>query len=130
MLIKPRFKHRGFSDEREFRIYFEEGQAETMASLFSSKSSSPEFSDTVKTISKRINEFIEETGLISSNKKFGTFSNGIRSYYPLSLESVWSKLLIPEIIIGPKCYQNKNELKSFLNANGLQGTKLKCQIYR
>ena len=31
---------------------------------------------------------------------------------------------IPEIILGPMCIQNRKELKYFLKANGLEGTKI------
>jgi len=36
--VKPRFKHTGFSDENEYRIYLEEGEAETISNYFSENS--------------------------------------------------------------------------------------------
>jgi hypothetical protein len=43
----------------------------------------------------------------------------------MNLEHMWGDAFIPEVIIGPKCYQNKRELTSFLKANGLYGTKVR-----
>ena len=49
---------------------------------------------------------------------------GIRSYKNLCLDEIWGSGVIPEIIIGPQCVQNRNELQRFLKANGLEGTKV------
>lgn len=57
-------------------------------------------------------------------KKYSVFSTGIRSYYNLCLKEVWGEGLIPEIILGPMCTQDKKELRSFLDANGLKRTKI------
>ena len=47
---------------------------------------------------------------------------GIRGYKNLYLGEVWGSGTIPEIILGPTCVQNSNELKRFLKANGLEDT--------
>ena len=57
-------------------------------------------------------------------KKYSVFSTGIRSYYNLCLKEVWGEGLIPEIILGPMCTQDRKELRAFLNASGLRGTRI------
>lgn len=37
---------------------------------------------------------------------------------------IWGSGTITEIMLGPMCIQNRNELKHFLKANGLVGTKV------
>lgn len=50
--------------------------------------------------------------------------SGIRGYKDLCLEEIWGSGTIVEIILGPMCRQNCNELRRFLKANGLEGTKV------
>ena len=49
---------------------------------------------------------------------------GIRSFHNLCLEEIWGSGLIPEIILGPMCVQNRKELERFLRSNGLGDTKV------
>lgn len=42
----------------------------------------------------------------------------------MNLSEIWGEALIKEIIIGPKCFQNKNELTGFIRASGLDRTKV------
>lgn len=51
-------------------------------------------------------------------------SKGIWGYKELCLDAVRGSGTIPEIILGPMCIQNQKELKHFLKANGLEGTKI------
>lgn len=67
---------------------------------------------------------LKELHLLHEDKKYTKFSDMIRGYYALNLEPIWSDTLIPEIVIGPKCFQSKEELKGFLKSNGLYQTDI------
>lgn len=55
---------------------------------------------------------------------YNVFHNQIRAYQCISLESIWSSALIPQVILGPKCNQDREELERFLIANGLTSTQI------
>lgn len=59
-----------------------------------------------------------------NDEHFMVTKSGIRSYKNLCLENVWGSGTIPEIILGPMCVQNKNDLRRFLKSNGLDKTKI------
>lgn len=42
----------------------------------------------------------------------------------MSLQNIWSSKLIPQVILGPKCIQDNEELQGFLKYHGLTGTKI------
>lgn len=124
--LKPRFKHLGFSAEGEHRVYLEEGEAEETsqylkrnAELFVTKNKELFFN-----ISKHTYELAKSLQVLTTDKKYGVFVDTIRSYYSMNLSEIWSDTLITEIILGPKCFQNKNELKSFLKSCDLYKTKI------
>ena len=56
--------------------------------------------------------------------EFTMSKRGVRSYHNLCLKDVWGSGVIPEIILGPMCTQNKRELQLFLKSNGLSSTKI------
>lgn len=58
------------------------------------------------------------------NEDFAMTRSGIRGYHNLCLSEIWGSGVIPEIVLGPMCVQNKNELQRFLKSNGLEGTKV------
>ncbi len=117
--VKPRFKHLGFSDESEYRLVFEEGQAEETAKYLDSI-------DNLKRLSEKIKNVINELNLEMEKRKHAIIGKSIRSYYALNLDPIWGgDALIPEIILGPRCYQNKRELELFIKKNHLFGTKVK-----
>lgn len=124
--IKPRFKHKGFSDEDEFRVYLEEGEAEEESSFYKRNTDCLDYKnkELFLNISKHILEAAESLEILKKNKKYGVFKDGIRSYYSMNLSEIWSEALIKEVIIGPKCFQNKKELINFIRANDLYGTKV------
>lgn len=74
--------------------------------------------------SNQITETLKELHLAYDDKKYGVFGGVIRGYYSLYLAKIWSSNFIPEIMLGPKCYQTKSELKNFLTSNGLNKTKI------
>ncbi|MGN1079524.1 MAG: DUF2971 domain-containing protein [Alphaproteobacteria bacterium] len=55
---------------------------------------------------------------------FAPIRGEIRSLHHLCLKDIWGSDLIPEIMLGPNCPQSKDELRYFLNENGLTGTKI------
>ena len=57
-------------------------------------------------------------------EQFAITKTGIRGYHNLCFDRIWGSLVIPEIVLGPMCVQNKNELQRFLKANGLYETKI------
>lgn len=117
---RPIFKHTGFMDENEYRLIFEEGDGESTIKLVKSLDV-----ECAPTIANNLENVLGTLNLKLEHKKFSLFGDSIRSLYALSLREFWSDTLIPEIIIGPKCYQNKKELIAFLKANGLLMTKVR-----
>lgn len=122
---KPMFKHSGFSDENEYRILFEEGQAEAWSDYASKIAPTTDSHELFVNITKHVKDAIKELNLQQIDKLHCIIGKSIRSYYSMNLNRIWGDALIPEIIIGPRCYQNKKELVSFLKANGLDKTKVK-----
>lgn len=55
---------------------------------------------------------------------FAPIRGEIRSLHHLNLSKIWGSDLISEIMLGPNCPQSKDELRAFLDTNGLQGTKI------
>jgi len=124
--LKPLFKHQGFASEKEFRIYLKEGEAESSSAFMrrSVDKVSTESKELFKNISNNIINLATELKVLQNNIKFHVFKDGIRSYYSLDLSSIWSDVLISEIVLGPKCYQNRKELKNFLKSCDLERTKI------
>lgn len=125
-ILKPRFKHFGFSSEKEHRIYLEDGEAEKTSKHFKEIVENQIISNKklFLNISKNIYELAKSLGILTSDKKYGLFKNSIRSYYSMNLSEIWSSVLIPEIILGSKCFQNKRELQSFTKSCGLDRTNI------
>lgn len=114
-------KTTAFSDEDEFRIYFNPNNIkETLRLIDSGKGQIEE--EHYENLRKNF------LGLVDSLKirdeDFATTRAGIRGYHNLCLDEIWGSGVIPEIVLGPMCVQNKNELQRFLKSNGLEGTKV------
>jgi len=124
--LKPLYKHKGFSSEKEHRIYLKEGEAEATSKYMNDIiiSVSEENKELFKNISKNIADVATELNVLKKDIKHHVFKDGIRSYYALNLAKIWSDVLIPEVVLGPKCYQNKKELKSFMKSCDLDRTKI------
>lgn len=114
-------KDNSFVDEDEVRLYHETASINQTLHLIDSMSSS--IGQKLYTnLIKNFNEFVSQLHL--DEEKFCMTTRGIRSYKELCFEQVWGSGTIPEIVLGPMCMQNKNELRHFLKASGLEGTKV------
>ena len=124
--LRPLYKHQGFATEKEHRIYLKEGEAESSSSYMRSiiNTVSSDSKVLFKNISNNISDLATELKVLQKDIKYHVFKDGIRSYYALNLERIWSDVLIPEVVLGPKCYQNKKELKNFMKSCDLQRTKV------
>lgn len=118
--------HVGFSDEDEYRIYLEEGGAEEVENFFKRSADWPDKKnkELFLNISKHILEAAESLGVLKKDRRYGVFKDGIRSYYAMNLSEIWGEALIKEIIIGPKCFQNRFELTDFIRASGLDRSRV------
>jgi len=124
--LKPAIKHRGFSSEKEYRIYLKDGEAEARAKFMEDISGYPftENRELFNGLSRQIHDLASKMQVLSGDIRYGIFKGMIRSYYSLNLEMIWSDTLIPEIVLGPKCFQNKNEVKRFIKSCGLYKAKI------
>lgn len=114
-------KNNSFVDENEVRLYHNAASIKGMLRLMDSMKTEidPRLYTNLKS---HFEELVK--GLQLDKEEFWVSTRGIRGYKKLCLQKVWGSGTIPEIILGPMCRQDKNELRRFLNANGLQGTKI------
>jgi hypothetical protein len=114
-------KNNSFVDEDEVRLYYDATSIKSTLDLIDVLllRIEPELNMNLK---KNLVELTKQLHLVEEN--FSITKSGIRSYRELCLEAVWGSGTIPEIILGPMCIQNRNELSRFLSANGLEGTKV------
>ena len=119
--IKQFVKNDSFVDESEVRVYFDNNYIKEVLAIFKSMKN-----DLDKTLYNDLiecfNEYIKQYKVNECH--FAMTRTGIRSYRNMCLEEIWGSGVIPEIILGPMCRQNKSELIKFLNFYGLQGTKV------
>lgn len=123
--LKKFSKNNSFVDEGEVRLYHDALSIKETLHLIDLMAT--DFDQELHTnIKNNFENFVESLHIIDEN--FCITQNGIRSYKNLNLEEVWGSGTIPEIILGPMCVQNKKELRRFLKANGLEGTKVTDSI--
>ncbi len=60
-----------------------------------------------------------------SEIKYRSLNHNLVSYYELNFDSKYNSLLIPKIILGPKCNIDKSELRGFLNSCDFKDTEIK-----
>lgn len=121
MQVAKFVKDNSFVDEDEVRLYHDSASIKGTLRLVELMKPVVE-PEVYLNLKKQFKEFVTQLHL--SEEKFCMSSRGIRSYRELCLEEVWGSGTITEIILGPMCVQNRNELKCFLKANGLEGTKV------
>lgn len=121
--MKNFIKVDSFYDEDEIRLLYSLSALNTVSKIMR-KIIAPNrgISEARRSLYNSYKEMIEILDI--KEKKYSVFSTGIRSYYNLCLKEVWGEGLIPEILLGPMCTQDKKELRAFLDANGLRGTKI------
>lgn len=114
-------KTSAFFDEDEFRIYFDPKSIKETRHLIDGMSGQVE-ADLYMSIRKNFLSLVD--CLKISDEGFALTRAGIRGFHNLCLDKIWGSGVIPEIVLGPMCVQNKSELQRFLKANGLEGTKI------
>lgn len=114
-------KKDSFIDEDEVRLYHDTASIKSTLHLIDLMESSIE-SELYNNLRKNFKDVTKN--LCLDKEQFGMMKSGIRGYKALCLEEIWGSGTIPEIILGPMCVQNCNELRRFLKANGLEGTKV------
>ena len=119
--ISLHLKNIFFKDETERRILIdEESTLERKEKLFSAiemgnKEALAEIKNEYANLLEKLD--IEKT-------YFAPIRGEIRSLHHLCLKDIWGSDLIPEIMLGPNCPQSKDELRAFLDANGLEKTDI------
>lgn len=121
MLVMKFVKNSSFVDEDEIRFYHDGASIKTTLQLVDSMASDLPVK-LYGNLKRNLLSVMKELHLKEEN--FCLMRSGIRSYKNLCLEPIWGSGTIPEIVLGPMCTQNRNELRRFLKANGLEGTKV------
>ena len=63
-----------------------------------------------------------------SDMFFREQNNDITSFFKLSINENFSSVLVPEIILGPKCKLENYDFGTYLSLNKLNSTKIKRSI--
>lgn len=114
-------KKSAFLDEDEFRIYHDPRALKDTLSIIDGIKG--DIDDTFYQNTRK--NFLELVKLLNMREEnFAITKTGIRGYRNLCLDEIWGSGVIPEIVLGPLCVQNKRELQKFLKHNGLEGTKV------
>ena len=114
-------KTQAFFDEDEFRIYFDPRSIKDTLHLIDSGKDDIE-EELFNNIRRNFLGLVDSLGI--KKEDFAITKSGIRGYHSLCFDEIWGSGVIPEIVLGPMCVQNKRELQRFLKQNGLEGTKV------
>jgi len=114
-------KKEAYCDEDEFRIYYEPKRVHQILELIDDMKRDLDDSIYIY-LRKHYLEFVKSLNI--RDEKFAVTERGIRGYHELCLNEIWGNGVIPEVILGPMCVQNKKELRRFLDKNGLKGTQI------
>ena len=114
-------KNSSFVDEDEIRLYYETEAIQGTLKLINSMAKDLDKAGEIN-FEKLFLDFVKNLGI--EEEQFMMSRAGIRSYHNLCLEEIWGSGLIPEILLGPMCVQNRKELDRFLRSNGLGDTKV------
>ena len=118
-------KDSSFLDEDEVRLYHNSYSISDWFDILYSFTNPDLDEDTISAAELDIqnyNEFLDKMDI--RQEKFAMTRTGIRGYRNMCLSEVWGSGVIPEIILGPMCIQNRQELNRFLHSNGLHNTKV------
>lgn len=114
-------KAEAFLDEDEFRIYFDPSSIKDTLNLIDSIKVDNE-KELFNNVRRNFLELVDSLAI--KEEDFVMTKSGIRGYHSLCFDKIWGSGVIPEIVLGPMCVQNKRELQRFLKHNGLEGTKV------
>lgn len=114
-------KNSSFVDEDEIRLYYETEAIQGTLKLIKSMAKDLDEEGEID-FEKLFLDFVKALDI--EEERFMMSRAGIRSYHNLCLEEIWGSGLIPEIILGPMCVQNRKEIARFLRSNGLGDTKV------
>lgn len=110
-------KNNYWEDEGEVRLAYEDTVTKDTFSKM------PHLQEVYKEIPfPNFDELFKQSGLDELN--FKLINNKIRSCRFLDISSIWDKGIITEVMLGPKCEQNKRDLELFLKDSGLVGAKV------
>ena len=115
--MKYFIKSTSWQDEGEIRLAYEDTITKDTLSMI------PYLQKTHKNIQfPDYNKLFNQSGL--DVLKFRLINNKIRTCRFLDISSIWSNGIIKEVMLGPKCEQNKHDLELFLNDSGLIETNI------
>lgn len=114
-------KNSSFVDEDEIRLYYETEAIQSTRKIIKSMAKDLDKEGEID-FEKLFLDFVKVLDI--EEERFMMSRAGIRSYHNLCLEEIWGSGLIPEIILGPMCVQNRKEMERFLRSNGLGDTKV------
>lgn len=117
--MKQFIKNSSFVDEDEVRLFFDAVSIKRTIHLIDLMKGNVR-DELYNNIRKNFIELVKKLDI--QNPYFAMFGTGIRSYRKLCLKEIWGSGIIPEIVLGPMCVQNKMELKKILKQSGLEGT--------
>lgn len=110
-------KNNYWEDESEVRLAYEDTVTKDTFSKM------PHLQEVYKEIPfPNLDELFKQSGLDELN--FKLINNKIRSCRFLDISSIWDKGIITEVMLGPKCEQNKRDLELFLKDSGLVDVKV------
>ena len=115
-------KNGSFVDEDEIRIYYETETIPNILSIIDSMTKDVD-EDSKNEIRMRYTALVDLMQI--QEERFMMTGSGIRSYHELCLDDIWGSGVIPEIILGSMCTQNRKDLERFLTYNGLKDTKVR-----
>lgn len=120
--IKNFIKKEGYSVEHESRLFYDK-QIFNRIQSFCKSAQGINYTAIIDNFDCLNREIIKKLK-IENNVSYAVFHNQIRAYQSINLGNIWSSALIPEVILGPTCTQDIEELERFLKANGLMSTQI------
>lgn len=121
LFIKNFIKKEQFSVEKESRLFYDGLIMNRIKLLLSSSNLN---TTSLLTNFQYLNNIVETSTKLNSLTSYNVFHNQIRAYQSMSLQNIWSSKLIPQVILGPKCVQDTDELQGFLKSHGLTDTRI------
>ncbi len=123
-LLQMCTKQACFADEKEARCVFQQANVPMCKGLVEivKNQLQAQNNKAYEQLKRNVNNAIKKIGI--ENEGYYLSQYGIKSYRNLCFNEVWGSGVIPEVILGPLCRQDKDELESFLESNGLYGVEI------